>query len=272
MARHSDNEVEAQGKMRIYSSQLARFGLRTNRLAPIFSIIVMLGASLLMANPVTNHAGIRIHRARIAQEMSDFPFQLDAWHGEDVPIPTAAEDILRPNSVVSRRFTKIGEAETVVLALIHCSDIRDMVGHHPPHCYPAAGWSLNNSEVEDLAITLGNETVLMRAYRFRRLDKIGIEQQQTVLSLFLLPDARRLTDMNDLRGRTSEGRMVSAMGVAQLQLVFPGIRTDTDLTNEANDLLKHFPQTLVDALDAPIGANLHEEESADLLPDQGITQ
>lgn len=259
--------------MKIYSSQLTRLGLRTNRLAPIFSIAVMLGASFLMANPVTDHAGIQTHRAKIAAEMSEFPFQLDSWHGQDVPIPTAAEEILRPNSLVSRRFTRVGgtEVEVVVLALIHCSDIRDMVGHHPPHCYPAAGWSMDAIDTKDLAISLAGETVLMRAYRFRRMDKIGIEQQQTVLSMFLLPDARRLTDMNDLQGSGSQGRRVSAMGVAQLQLVFIGNPTDTDLTEDASDLLKHFPQALVDALDAPIGAG-SDELVIESRPDQGITQ
>ena len=257
--------------MKLYSSRFARLGLRTNRLAPIFSIVVMLGASFLMANPVTNHTGIHTHRARIAGEMSQFPFQLDDWHGQDVPIPTAAEEILRPNSLVSRRFTRLGSTETVLLALIHCSDIRDMVGHHPPHCYPAAGWTIDAYNTKDLAIRLAGETVLMRAYRFKRMDKIGIEQQQTVLSMFMLPDARRLTDMNDLQGSGASGRRVSAMGVAQLQLLFRGNPTDADLTKQASNFLRHFPQAVVDALDAPVEA--HSEEPAIVsTTDQGITQ
>jgi hypothetical protein len=238
--------------MKVYSSKFAQFGVRTNRLAPVFSIIVMLGASFLMANPVDNDSGIAVHRARIAAEMGEFPYQLDAWYGEDVPIPTSAEEILRPNSLVSRRYRRLNGTETIVIAFIHCSDIRDMLGHHPPHCYPASGWSQGSYGTSDLAIKLAGETVLMRAYRFRRLDQIGIEQQQTVLSMFLLPDSRRVIDMGDLSGPSSKGRRSSAMGVAQLQLVFRGNPTNDTLAVLASDLLTHVPRSLIDALDAPI--------------------
>jgi hypothetical protein len=227
------------------------------------SILVMLGASFLMANPSANHAGIAEHRARVAAEMARFPYQLDAWHGEDVPIPTAVEDILRPNSLVSRRFRRLGGKETIVVAFIHCSDIRDMLGHHPPHCYPAAGWSPTSIGTTDLAVKLAGETVLMRVYRFRRLDTIGIEQHQTVLSMFLLPDSRRVTEMTDLRGQGSKGRRSSAMGVAQLQLVFSGDPTDDTLEVLASDLLTNVPRSLIDALDAPIATEteLLEQQS-----------
>ena len=257
--------------MKVHSSQIAQVMLRTNRLAPIFSIAVMIGASFLMAHPVSNEANVLAHRARIADEMSLFPFQLDGWHGRDVPIPTAAEEILRPNSVVSRVFTELGTNNKTVLALIHCSDIRDMVGHHPPHCYPAAGWSIDVAGTQDLAIKLAGETVLMRSYRFRRLDKIGIEQQQAVLSMFLLPDSRRLTDMNDLRASGSQGRRASAMGVAQLQLVYEGNPTDRELTEVANALLRNFPQPLLDALDAPVTDSFDDSEMP-LRQDRGRNQ
>ena len=238
--------------MRMRKNKFAQMGVKVSRMSPFLSIVVMLCASFLMADPTANHAGIKDHRARISGEMSRFPYQLDAWHGEDVPIPTAAEEILRPNSLISRRFSRLGGLENIVLALIHCSDVRDMLGHHPPHCYPASGWTSDSPTMTDLAVKLSGETILMRVYRFHRIDSFGIEVQQTVLSVFMLPDTRRYTNMNELSGHGSSGRLSSAMGVAQLQLVFSGNPSNDTVSALASDLLTHIPRSIINALDAPI--------------------
>lgn len=238
--------------MRTRSSRGATFRLRMNRFAPALSIILMLGASFLMANPVANDPHIVAHRAKIAQKMETFPFQLSQWVGEEVPIPTSAVEILRPNSLVSRQYSRLGTTESVVLALIHCNDLRDMMGHYPPVCYPATGWTLDEESIEEVSVLLGDSEAPMRLYRFRRFDDIGLEREQVVLSTFLLPEDLLLTDMEDLRGRSTRGRSMSATGVAQLQIVFPDAQPTSSAIAHANEMLSAVPQEIVSALVAPI--------------------
>lgn len=238
--------------MRTRSSKVASLRLRVNRFAPALSIALMLGASFLMANPVAYDQNIVDHRARIAEEMAVFPFQLGQWVGQDVPVPTTAVEILRPNSLVSRRYSRLGTSESVVLAFIHCSDLRDMMGHYPPVCYPATGWTLHEDSVEDVPVSLAGGTAFMRLYRFYRFDDIGLERQQVVLSMFLLPDDLLLTDMEDLRGRSTRGRSMSATGVAQLQLVFAEDPATSSIASQASEMLAAVPPALISALNAPI--------------------
>ena len=250
--------------MKTRSSKFGSMRMRINRFAPVLSILLMVGASFLMANPVANDAELLSHRARIVDEMAKFPYRLGQWVGEEVPVPTTAVEILRPNALVSRRYSRLETADSVVLALIHCNDLRDMLGHYPPVCYPATGWTLEEDGTEELPIRLADTDVFMRLYRFHRFAKIGLVREQAVLSMFLLPDGRLLTDMEDLKGRSTQGRSMSATGVAQLQIVFADDPTTSTVLSHANEILTEVPQMLVGTLSAPI----YRDEPETLL-DQG---
>lgn len=238
--------------MKVRSSRIGSVRMRINRTAPLLSIILMMGGWFLIDNPLGVDSHILKHRAEIAAEMDEFPFQLDNWWGADVPVPTAAMEILRPNSLVSRRFSRLETSDDVVLALIHCSDLRDMVGHYPPVCYPATGWTLNEDATEDVTVQLADINVQMRLYRFRRFDQDGLEQEQTVLSMFLLPNGLLLTDMQELKGRSTQGRNMSAVGVAQLQMVFTESPDTRLVVEHTTELLSAVPMKLISALYAPL--------------------
>jgi hypothetical protein len=238
--------------MKMRSSRLGSMRLRINRVAPLVSIVLMMGGWFLIDNPLGEDSQILRHRAQIAAQMDEFPYQLDNWWGADVPVPTAAMEILRPNSLVSRRFSRLETSDDVVLALIHCSDLRDMVGHYPPVCYPATGWTLNQDAIEDVQVRLADINVQMRLYRFHRFDQDGLEQEQTVLSMFLLPNGLLLTDMQELKGKSTQGRNMSAIGVAQLQMVFADSPETELVVNHTTELLGAVPMNLISALYAPL--------------------
>ena len=238
--------------MKLRANRSASFGLKANRIAPIVSILVFVVGWFLVDTPFKNDQSIVSHRERIAEKMDAFPYQLADWMGTDVPIPTAAMDILNPNSLVSRRYTRLNSDENVVMALIHCSDIRDMQGHYPPVCYPARGWNLEEGSVENIPMLLGDTDVSMRLYRFKRFDRTGLEQRQVVLSMFLLPDGLMTTDMQDLKGISSRGTSLSSTGVAQLQMVFNETLDQKTVVEQAGALMSAVPNDLIKALQAPI--------------------
>ena len=238
--------------MKVRSTRLGSIRMRVNRSAPVLSILLMIGGWFLIDNPLGEDGQILQHRANIVMEMDKFPYQLDNWWGADVPVPTSAMEILRPNSLVSRRFSKLETSDEVVLALIHCSDLRDMMGHYPPVCYPATGWTLNEEGTEDVTVKLADINAQMRLYRFHRFDQEGLQKEQTVLSIFLLPNQMLLTDMQELKGRSSKGRNMSAIGVAQLQMVFTDSPDTEVVVSHATELLGAIPMQLISALYAPL--------------------
>ena len=241
--------------MKVRSTRLGMIRLRLNRVAPVLAIVLMTGGWFLIERPMGEDPSIIRHRERIADEVSGFPYQLDNWWGSDVPVPTSAMEILRPNSMVSRKYSRLDGSEEVVLALIHCSDLRDMVGHYPPVCYPAIGWTLEDPEIERIEVRLSDVDVEMALYRFHRLDQDGLEQRQTVLSVFLLPNELVLTDMEELKGRSTRSRSMSAIGVAQLQMVFDDAPGTDRVVEQATELLSAIPKPIVSALYAPLQAD-----------------
>ena len=238
--------------MRMRTNPRASMGLRFNRTAPIVTILIFMSGWLVLDAPIRESAELVSHRTRIAERMDSFPYQLADWVGTDVPVPTAAMEILNPNSLVSRRYRRLNSDDEMIMALIHCSDTRDMQGHYPPICYPARGWNLVDEDVSRIPMTLGSHEVDMSLYRFRRFDRSGLEQTQMVLSMFLLPNGLVMTDMEAIRGRSAGGRALSATGVAQLQMVFSDAADTDSVIEQANSLMKAVPEELISALRAPI--------------------
>src|SRR5438309_926853 len=61
----------------------------------------------------------------------------DSWNSLDTTIPTAALQLLRPNTTLSRHYVNVkDDRESADLLIVQCRDPNDMSGHYPPNCYP----------------------------------------------------------------------------------------------------------------------------------------
>ena len=217
--------------------------LRVNRLAPATSLAILVVSAILVANPKSGSPRIQVHHEKIASYLDSFPYAMGSWVGVDVDLPSAALEILRPNGFVSRRYSKIGEADYITLAIVHCRDVRDMQSHYPPRCYPAAGWSQDGEE--PLLVTLDQGATEMQLYGFKRVTQAGLEEYISVASVFVAPGTGMLTSMDDLEDIGSSNRHTSALGVAQIQLVFTGNVASSAVREQANDLFMEFPSGVV---------------------------
>ena len=218
--------------------------LKINRLAPAASLTALVISALLVANPKSSTPEIRTHHEQIARDLNAFPYAMGSWVGVDVDLPSGALEILRPNGLVSRRYSKMGESNDITLALVHCNDVRDMQSHYPPRCYPAAGWSQDGDE--PVKVTIEDESTGMRLYRFKRVTQAGLDEYISIVSVFLTPDTGMLTSMDDLEAIGSSNKNNSAMGVAQIQLVFAGKPSVHEVQKQAGEFLSEFPTKLID--------------------------
>lgn len=214
--------------------------------APIATFAILLASAAVPGQRSSVGAGE--HTREVAAALAAVPLKLGNWIGSEVPVPTEAAEILQTNAILSREYAEIGGTRAVTLAVIHCADLRDMVGHYPPVCYPANGWSLQQGEEPAATVRLaGGSSLSLQRYLFVRADRQGDLRMMTILNGFLLPDGTSTTSMRELTDR-SERRAASSLGAVQFQLVFRGDIAMPAATEVAKDLLSDLPSPLLSEL------------------------
>jgi Protein of unknown function (DUF3485) len=241
--------------MRLDTPPLRRLGRRIGRPAPLVTLAILLASPAVLARQSVTAEDLE-RQAAIATEMAQVPFQIKAWVGSEVPIPTDQTEILHPNALLSREYTEIGArgpGTRVTLLLVHCSDVRDMDGHWPLHCYPKSGWKL--AEYEPSIPVFGPDGFphdFARA-RFTLADGGTSQRTMTVFFAFVLPDGRIETDMRRVASRTTR-KSDSLQGVAQFQFVFSGDVPADRCAVVAKELMVGVPRSLRERLGMPMSA------------------
>ena len=137
------------------------------------------------------------------------------WVGADMPVPPAAVTLLKPNVIISKKFTNFRTGTQIQFLLVQCRDARDLIGHYPPVCYVANGWKLQTSEPQDWLI--GGRTFHGTRYGFSP----GTSDQTSPLvisNFMMIPGFDTCRDMQgvDAAGKDHRRRH---LGAAQLQVV-----------------------------------------------------
>jgi hypothetical protein len=147
------------------------------------------------------------------------PLQSGPWLGVDIPVIPAAQELLQPNRVLQRRYTNADTGESFEILIVHCGDIRDMLGHFPPVCYVANGWTLNQKMPVD--VPLQNQTVDAVRYDFSR-EVDFVRDAIHVVDLFALPsvnaDGAVVPDYSAVV-RAGRSRQTARLGSAQVQII-----------------------------------------------------
>lgn len=190
----------------------------------------------------------RVRSERIAALLGAVPDRLGPWITTEVPVPSEAVEILRPNALFCRRFMRLGGEEDVTLIIVHCSDARDMGGHYPPICYRQIGWNLDLERLTRPRLESDFlEDPVFTAYRFRRTDREGKREDMTVLNGFVLPDGRTSPDVFE-PGLMARPSTRASRGLAQIQVVFRSDLSDEQAVGVASEMLSEFPREALRAL------------------------
>lgn len=150
------------------------------------------------------------------------------WIGRDVPVPTQATDMLKPNVLVSRSYESISQSGAVSLLVVQTTDVANLLNHYPPACYPGRGWSILGNEPSDwqaAGLDINGTT-------YRMLPPGGDEDRPVHIYNFMAhADGKTSRDMQGLTdfARQGTGR---AFGGGQVQVLFFG-----DMTEDERDEL-----------------------------------
>jgi hypothetical protein len=205
--------------------------------APLLTLLVLLLMPAGFSQAPADERALAVRNAQVRSAVGRAPWQIGHWVGSDEPVPAAAFEILRPNTILSRRFTDLRGGPPVKLLIVHCSDARDMQGHFPPLCYPANGWIEDRTEAGgECTVLVGGRPIGMRLYNFHHMDGLGAVRAQKVLNYFVLPDGTTASDISVV-GTSGRKYATSIQGIAQVQVVTPGDMEIEQAKQAAGELL-----------------------------------
>ena len=154
--------------------------------APLIALALLLLLPDTSSESRVKSEAILARNALVARVFRAAPYRIGNWLGEDVEVPSAAIEILRPNAILSRRFTHLKDGRLASFYIIHCSDARDMGGHFPPVCYPAQGWVLDTQQTCEVSIE--EDSIPMRVYQFHGGVEFAQQEQLRVFNFFVQRD------------------------------------------------------------------------------------
>lgn len=213
---------------------------RIRELSPIIAAAMLLLLPILLPDESVTDAAFEQRNSRIAAAMEEVPWRIGRWRGVDAPVLAAAQDVLRPNALLSRQYQEIGGNLRATMVIVHCSDTRDMLGHYPPMCYPANGWQpvKDAGGIEPIAADIGiHRSVDCMRYDFYLNADWGSTRGIKIYNFFVLPGGVIAHELSELRLQAGRTR-TSAMGVAQVQIAFSDQVSDEEARRAVAELLE----------------------------------
>jgi len=185
----------------------------------------LLGGIVAEDRPHLKPSDVEPYHARARKVIEAWPEVIadkdGTWHtSNNERLPDSAEQLLHPNCFISRGYTndtirQKGQFAQASLLIVQCKDSRDMAGHFPPNCYPAAGQP-----------QIG--TAALFKMHFPGFDVEGTEylflrkslpiSRQCVYDFFIVPGQGSQPDMNTLQAAAKDYQR-RYYGAAQFQVV-----------------------------------------------------
>lgn len=208
---------------------------RIHYTAPLLCL-ALLGAAMVERSRRLTPADVGPYHARAKQAIDSTRYTIGLWTGVDVPVPNAAQQLLRPNALLSRAYVDntpgayrtLAGPTRLSLLIVQCSDPRDMQGHYPPNCYPAHGAIPVGQRSLDIDLDSPRSTqspisqpLTLHATEYRFSTGQGADRTTTVVfNTLLIPTVGSTPDMHGVY-LAAENYQRRLYGAAQLQIVLP---------------------------------------------------
>lgn len=195
--------------------------LRTLIPAASFAVVVVAAALSSQFGPIST-PGAPAALARIDAAIEGLPYIEGDLVGMDVAPMAPAIALLKPSRIIQRVFTDTESGLRFSIVLVHCGDARDLAGHHPPVCYPAAGWTALGRE--DATIQSGSRTIPATSYSFERTGTNPDSVVRTVATSFFVVPGRAdpLARSMDAVEAAARDRRSAFLGAVHVMIVFDG--------------------------------------------------
>lgn len=205
----------------------SRGGAHLSALASPLVVLALLAGLAAQKSLIRGSADDAVaYHAEVAALAADLPVVVGDWVGKDVPVMAAAVALLKPNALVNRRYVNWRTGETASLLLVQVRDPRDLLGHYPPNCYPAHGYTADATQEQDWDV--GGLRIAARCYRFSKQEMEG-RSKLVVDNFMVLPDGETARDMRGI-DRAAQDLRHRYFGAAQIQIL-----TDPSIGDERRE-------------------------------------
>ena len=203
-------------------------------LAVIMLIVSAVGYRLF----ASYHNIIALTPVALPVPLSEFPVIVGNWFGRDVPISDTILEVAANDDFLSRLYVNDSNNQRTNIYIAYTARPRTMLGHRPQVCYPANGWTHENTENVQV-ISNSGRTIKCLLHNFKKstpeIEKI------VVLNYYIVNG--RLTDddsvFSGLGWRTPNIDSNPARYVAQVQI-------SSLLENSVRATAKDFTDLILD--------------------------
>jgi hypothetical protein len=125
--------------------------------APVLTTGLLLGAAMVERD-WPQRADAAPYHQRAAAAVRAIPLQMGPWVGTEKAPQAAAIQVLKPNVIRTIELTDPRASamrrpdQKVWLSVVQTFRMGDMLGHYPPHCYPALGDTTTRAERRDWTV------------------------------------------------------------------------------------------------------------------------
>lgn len=215
--------------------------------APLTAIllIAMAAYSVLSIRPSGSDAYFR----QVREAIEALPDRIEGYHSVDrEPLPSSIE-LLRPNKLLQRQYTNPVTRSTFSILIVHCGDVRDMMGHYPPKCYPSNGWEVDAATSESIE-RAGSSPIPITRYRVSQ-ESGTTRYARVIANTFVVPRADSPLGRDDrVLDSVTRTRWSSGLGAAQVQII-----TDAEMDDDTRERIERAVagelQGLIDAVARP---------------------
>lgn len=196
---------------------------RNPRKTPLAWLAAPLTALVLAAMSVYSLASMRLdgneaYLRGVKLAIEAMPTQIDGYIGVDRPALPAAQELLRPNKLLQREYANPLTGSRFSVLIVHCGDVRDMMGHYPPVCYPSNGWDVVGASGEAIDRSVGGPIPITRYHVSRGDGQARISR--VIANTFVVPRADDPLGRDDRAlDRVTRTRWSSGLGAAQVQII-----------------------------------------------------
>jgi len=184
--------------------------------APVVLTMGLLGGALHQKMDFLSADDAVAYHQRVAAAVGSLPKQFGPWVGRDIDMPPGALALLRPNAISSRRYEHQTTGQQVQFLIVQCTDAREMLGHYPPNCYPAQGWTLRTEQ--PAVWSAPDLEVPGMTYEFFQVLPTRSSMVH-VSNVIILPDGQMVRDMRAVQELGAD-YWKHHYGAAQIQMVF----------------------------------------------------
>ncbi len=194
-------------------------------------------------------SGSEAYFREVRRAIEELPSNIDGYRGVDTPVLPGAVELLRPNKLLQRQYRHPLTGSSFSVLIVHCGDVRDMMGHFPPVCYPSNGWTMEEAREDSIQRAFDGPIPITR-YRVTRDDGTA-SYAKVIANTFVVPRADSPLGRDDRAlDMVTRTRWSSGLGAAQVQIITDADMDEAERTEIERSVASEL-QGLIDAVAQP---------------------